>query len=317
MVRANFCKRRFQTHPTPFPHPHLTPPPPHSTPTTDPTTGFPYLSPRTSLLPTSILHLSNPAVSVGCRIRKISNITESTMSFFCRFTLFLNWVDPLTVGLPPGTYVGVPAVGEGSGVVERARHREETGDLSFSPILRFFGATDPVFLSDTPLQPLCVDSAGSMQLVISGAATFDQEYALNLFPFDLQALRIIVRLQNAVDGCTLLRTPMSLDRTTSVVFDEYFSIPEFATLRPFIDISYHGKTEYGTRASPKAEFQIVVPVKRAYGSYVNHVVVVTFMITTCTLTSFFVDPESLADRMSIVLTLFLTIVATKVRRLKR
>jgi len=32
-----------------------------------------------------------------------------------------------------------------------------------------------------------------MKLVVSGSATFDQEFELRKFPFDVQALRIIVR----------------------------------------------------------------------------------------------------------------------------
>ena len=84
---------------------------------------------------------------------------------------------------------------------------------------------------------------------------------------------------------------------------------DFLTRLSFV--SYHGKTEYGKQAPPKSEFTVVVPLKRAYGSYVNHVGFVTFMITTSTGISFAIDPVELGDRMSVILTLFLTIVATK------
>ena len=203
----------------------------------DPTTGFPFLRHRSSILPTSIISLKNPKVRVGCRVRKISQISELDMSFFCRFTLFLDWHDPHNVGKPPGTYVGTPCVGDGASCSERAAHRRETGDMSFSPLLRFFGATDLIFLTDTPLQPATTDGDGNMkvsslslpryeaspvstvpnilllfsQLIISGAGTFDQEYNMQMFPFDVQALRIIVRLQNEEDGVELERIPMSLD----------------------------------------------------------------------------------------------------------
>lgn len=133
------------------------------------------------------------------------------MSFFCRFTLFLDWNDPHNKGKAPGTFVGVPCVGEGASCTERARHRSETGDMSFSPLLRFFGASDLTFLSDTPCQPCVVDGDGRTKLIISGSATFDQEFDLSKFPFDVQALRIIVRLQNEEDGVELERIPMSLD----------------------------------------------------------------------------------------------------------
>jgi hypothetical protein len=59
--------------------------------------------------------------------------------------------------------------------------------------LRFFGASDLSFLNDTPLRPRTIDDKGNMKLVVSGSATFDQEFELRKFPFDVQALRIIVR----------------------------------------------------------------------------------------------------------------------------
>ena len=71
-----------------------------------------------------------------------------------------------------------------------------------------------------------------------------------------------------------------LSSSTSVVFDEYYQLTEWSTLQPFIDCSYHGKTEYGKQAPPKSEFTVVIPMKRAYAAYVNHVGFVTFMITS-------------------------------------
>ena len=105
---------------------------------------------------------------------------------------------------------------------------------------------------------------------------------------------------------------ISIPKLRSILLSTHFkSLGPSLRFSPLARRSYHGKTEYGQQAPPKSELTVVVPLKRAYGSYVNHVGLVTFMITTATFTSFCVDLDSLADRMSIVLTLFLTIVATK------
>ena len=185
------------------------------------------------------------------------------------------------------------------------------GSKSYSPLLRFRGSSDLAFLADQALQPVTVDTHGNTKLTIDGAGTFDQDFDMEKFPFDTQSLRLVVRFYHDLDLCKLERMPMSLDKSTSVVFDENFSITEWACLRPYTEVDYRGKTMYGRKSAPKPQFSIIIPMKRAYGYYFRHIISIAFIVTTSTGAVFVFPRDDLGDRMDVILTLFLTIVATK------
>ena len=232
--------------------------------------------------------------------------------FFCRFTLFFHWKDEKNIGIEKGTYVGVKCCGEDSNVVQRQLQRQEKEVAqSFSPLIRFRDGSDIAFDEDQALQPVTMDDRGNTKLIVSCSGVFDQEFRLRDFPFDMQSLHINVRFPHPVDRMQLVPLAMSLDHLTSVVFDEHFSLTEWACLRPYIKVRYEAKTKFGRKENPKPSIAIVLPVKRAYGHYILHICSIAFVVTSSCGAAFVLPASDLSDRLGIILTLFLTIVATK------
>ena len=65
------------------------------------------------------------------------------------------------------------------------------------------------------------------------------------------------------------------------------------------------------RQEPKPQFRINIPLQRTHEHHMIHIAAITGVLTSCNFISFHVPETALVDRMSIVLTLFLTVVATK------
>ena len=132
------------------------------------------------------------------------------------------------------------------------------------------------------------------------------------FPLDLQTLYVKIRLPHNKDRTRIGTQYMEEGPIkNSVVVDQSFSMIDFHLRQPTIDVEYPMMVKNGVKQDPKPQWVIRIPIQRVFEHYVYHIIGIAFILSSFNFTVFLIDPEELSSRLSIVFTLFLTIIATK------
>ena len=146
------------------------------------------------------------------------------------------------------------------------------------------------------------DEVGELRRQGCFTGIFSESFELQSFPFDVQCLTVKLRCFGA-----------GVDRTQD--YGRYIigqalvnagsvgDHPEWTVYAPCTRMS-------GKRYS-KQSIAFTMIVARKYGHYLRTIVLPLFGLTTSTFIAFVIDPTDLADRLSIVFTMLLTIVAFK------
>eukprot|EP00966_Prymnesium_polylepis_P136411 3151943-Prymnesium_polylepis.1 len=143
------------------------------------------------------------------------------------------------------------------------------------------------------------DGEGQMQVGLHVTARFRETFELREFPFDVQSLTIPIRMWGAGVEQTQDYGRFLLGTIKSWPDDH----PEWIVHAPAV------RTVGALHEKQKVEFTIILQRKSVH--YIRTIVLPLAGLTSMTFVAFMLEPDELNDRMSIIITMLLTVVAFK------
>ena len=254
-------------------------------------------------VPVVIRDNDKPWLALGVKIIKLKDVNHLAGTFTARMALHFQWKDPKNVGKPKGTLLGARF---GEADISKLADIEE-----LCPLPRFENVSGELcFDADQSLRPTTRDTKGTTELMLTFTGTFYTEMHLQAFPLDVQLLQVVIRMPHGRDRCPIGKLKMD-EQGNEVVLDEGIMLLDWSLRQPFVNLEYPAQIKRGKRQPPKPQFRVVIPIQRQHNHHLLHIVSVLFLLVTGNFAMFIVPLENLADRLSIVLTLFLTVIALK------
>lgn len=134
--------------------------------------------------------------------------------------------------------------------------------------------------------------------------TFNQQFDVQEFPFDLQKLQIIIRLPDRMDRGRLFREWESPDTGKLQEMKSWVKLSEWTR--------YETISKCEVDSKRRGKFVIEIPLERKPEYYVKNVMAVMVCICLSSFAAFAIDSTDLASRLSVVFTMLLTAVAFKI-----
>jgi len=220
--------------------------------------------------------------------------------------LNLRWNDPANIGKKVGTitsYAEEAAKGETGCWVPRPRFDNAEGDLKFD-------------VGSSVLNTVTVKNSetGETRQTFIVSGNFLKNMDLQNFPFDVQVLDVWLRFPLPEDRCRVAPEAMAatgVDAGSSVFFRPSVMLLDWNVHVSKVSCEYVSMEKLGKEQAPKPQFVVNISVSRAWWHHVLHVVIVIAGLTTCNFAAFFVPHDDVSGRCKIILTLLLTVVATK------
>mmetsp|Transcript_11049 Transcript_11049/g.22853 ORF Transcript_11049/g.22853 Transcript_11049/m.22853 type:complete len:362 (-) Transcript_11049:143-1228(-) len=234
------------------------------------------------------------AIGVGLGLSRISNVDVMNGTFDARFILRLWYVEPQLRDRP--TILGWESWRE-----ECPGHPEVSTSLFANAKEVVEMEVSRVFVNDHGANGLGagIRVPGLVRLNYWVSGTFFQEFSLNRFPYDSHFLSI--QLRNVFAGKPLELVPLR----EHVSFKHEPCLVDFTIYGPpGASVSYEEE-----HADGKHRVIISVAIQRKAFAHEINIIGILFMLNMISFTSFLM--ESLADQMSVTLTLLLTAVAFK------
>ena len=229
-------------------------------------------------------------VCVRVNISSVSNIDTVAQEFTCEFFLAATWEEPQLRGKSSSASVDWsknwdPRIYFANAVEIKSLHKKHR-------IIGIEGNPVPV-----------------VQISYRVVGRFKTLFSLHNFPFDCQTLKIEIS---------------SKWSSSVVVFDRTPNIPCVLSNENFLgkeqwDLLDHVITKDSTSSEDPSKVSMITyssyafefHIKRKYTYFLTNIVCLMFLISLLSFTTFFVSPESIGDRLGVILTLLLTAVTFK------
>lgn len=239
-------------------------------------------------------------VKIGVHVVSLRNIDTVMQTFDAKLDVYFTWY------LGKDTQIG------------------NANDL-WKPELQFINNIGKLVVNaDAPRHKLLADHI-EMAYRTSISGTFAEHFELQQFPLDHQKLHMRAVLwdfpqsirrpyPNSKDPTIEIEFPRKLTfcKAPSLVYTESFI--EYDTWRLLDHVELRqGRTlaERNENGIRYLSLDIAIQIERKIGFYMYNVVFPVFLLVLLSFISFFVDVQGLSDRMSITLTLVLTLIALK------
>ena len=229
-------------------------------------------------------------VCVRVNISSVSNIDTVAQEFTCEFFLAATWEEPQLLGKSSSASVDWtknwdPRIYFANAVEIKSMHKKHR-------IIGIEGNPVPV-----------------VQISYRVVGRFKTLFSLHNFPFDYQTLKIEIS---------------SKWSSAVVVFDRTPNIPCVLSNENFLgkeqwDLLDHVITKDSTSSEDPSKVSMITyssyafefHIKRKYTYFLTNIVCLMFLISLLSFTTFFVSPDSIGDRLGVILTLLLTAVTFK------
>lgn len=241
---------------------------------------------------TCVQRKTNEAVLVCVRVNisSVSDIDTVGQEFTCELFLAATWEEPQLRG--------------------KLNASDVDWDQNWDPRIYFVNAVE---VKSMHKKHKIIKIGGSpipiVQLSYRVVGRFKTLFSLHNFPFDYQTLKVEIS---------------SKWSSAAVVFDRTPNVPCVLSNANFLgkeewDLMDHVITKDSTSSDESSKVSIIsysfysfeFHIKRKYTYFLTNIALLMFLISLLSFTTFFISPDSLGDRLSVILTLLLTAVTFK------
>jgi Neurotransmitter-gated ion-channel ligand binding domain/Neurotransmitter-gated ion-channel transmembrane region len=225
-------------------------------------------------------------IAVGLHIINIASIDEVTEQFETDAYLFERWNDPRLAFTPNGPN-------------DRERNYE-IGQI-WIPQLEMINASSLRTRGDTSIR---VAPDGTVNYAERSKVALSSRFALRRFPFDRQALLIIIH-PFLVDGPRLRFSLIDHATWTASEFESYSSLAQWKlqAVEPKVGTA----PTYGGLTVPEARFEISVVRRSSF--YVWKVLLPLLLMVFLSWSVFWIEPNDLSNQIQVAVTTILTVIA--------
>jgi hypothetical protein len=226
------------------------------------------------------------AVSIALRVINLADIDEVSERFNLMFYLTAQWQDPRLAFNPRG-----PSERFHAFMLRQIWH----------PRLEFINERGSHFTGDTSLR---VSPNGTVLYVERAGGEFSTRFRLLRFPFDRQALQVIIHPFISQAFAVTLRADQA-HTGISGEESEYSSLAQWQMMGIKADDSQRSFSRFGP--IPEARFEIVV--RRKYRYYIWKIFVPLLLMVTLSCSVYWIDPKDLSSQLQVSITTILTVIA--------
>ena len=239
------------------------------------------------MLQPPLLYVGKPIdVAIALHIVNIASIDEVSEQFQMDAYLFARWIDPRLAFTPGGP---------------DDQERNYAFGQIWIPQLEIINAASPRQHGDISIR---VAPDGTVNYVERCQVAMSSRFALRRFPFDRQALVIIIH-PFLVDGPRMKFTLSDHATWTASEFDSYSSLAqwELTAVKPQIGMA----PTYGGLTVPEARFEI--SVRRRSSFYLWKVFLPLLLMVVLSWAVFWIEANDLSNQIQVAVTTILTVIA--------
>ena len=225
-------------------------------------------------------------IAVGLHIINIASIDEVTEQFETDAYLFERWIDPRLAFTPNGP---------------NDRERNYSVGQIWIPQLEMINAASPRIRGDSSIR---VAPDGTVNYAERSKVALSSRFALRRFPFDRQALLIIIH-PFLVDGPRLRFSLIDHATWTASEFESYSSLAQWKlqAVEPKVGTA----PTYGGLTVPEARFAITVVRRSSF--YLWKVFLPLSLMVFLSWSVFWIEPHDLSNQIQVAVTTILTVIA--------
>jgi hypothetical protein len=225
-------------------------------------------------------------IAVGLHIINIASIDEVTEQFETDAYLFERWNDPRLAFTPNGP---------------NDRERNYAVGQIWIPQLEMINAASLRTRGDTSIR---VTPDGTVNYAERSKVALSSRFALRRFPFDRQALLIIIH-PFLVDGPRMRFSLIDHATWTASEFESYSSLAQWKlqAVEPKVGTA----PTYGGLTVPEARFEISVVRRSSF--YVWKVLLPLLLMVFLSWSVFWIEPHDLSNQIQVAVTTILTVIA--------
>jgi neurotransmitter-gated ion-channel len=225
-------------------------------------------------------------IAIGLHIVNIASIDEVTEQFEMDAYLFARWIDPRLAFTPSGP-------GD--------RERDFSVGQIWIPQLEMINAASPRTRGDTSIR---VAPDGTVNYAERSKVALSSRFALRRFPFDRQALLIIIHPFLA-DGPRIRFSLIDYATWTASEFESYSSLAQWKVQA--VEPKVGTAPTYGGLRVPEARFEI--SVKRRSSFYLWKVFLPLLLMVFLSWSVFWIEANDLSNQIQVAVTTILTVIA--------
>ena len=225
-------------------------------------------------------------IAVGLHIINIASIDEVTEQFEMDAYLFERWNDPRLAFTPSGP---------------NDRERNYAVGQIWIPQLEMINAASLRNRGDTSIR---VAPDGTVNYAERSKVALSSRFALRRFPFDRQALLIIIH-PFLVDGPRMRLSLIDHAAWTASEFESYSSLAQWKlqAVEPKVGTA----PTYGGLTVPEARFEITVVRRSSF--YLWKVFLPLLLMVFLSWSVFWIEPHDLSNQIQVAVTTILTVIA--------
>ena len=225
-------------------------------------------------------------VSISIHVINLTDIDEVQQRFHLMFYLFVQWHDSRLVFTPRDA---------------RERYHLYSPDQVWHPRLDFINGVGARVTNEVSLR---VAPDGQVLYVERAEAFLSTRFHLRRFPFDRQALQIII---HPFVAQAQIVTFKANEQHTWISAEEsiYSSLAEWELVKVRTEHDHVPLSKFGT--VPEAHFEILV--KRKYDFYLWKIFLPLVLMVILSWTVYWIDPRDLSSQVQISITTILTVIA--------
>lgn len=225
-------------------------------------------------------------ITIGLHVINLAEIEEVRQQFELNAYMFAQWVDPRLAFTPRGP--------------DERQRDYEMGQI-WVPQLEIINAAQPRTRYDTSIQ---VDPDGTVHYAERFRAPISSHFKLRRFPFDRQALVIIIH-PFLVDGPHIRFKLGDNSMWTAREFESYSSLAQWTltAVHPQVGTA----PTYGGFTMPEARFEIFVQRRSSF--YVWKVFLPLLLMVFLSWAVFWIEAGDLTNQVTVAVTTILTVIA--------
>jgi hypothetical protein len=225
-------------------------------------------------------------VSVALHVTNLTDIDEVTERFNLMFYLFVQWEDPRLAFKPQDP--------------QQHFHYFQPNQI-WHPKLDLVNGVSARSISDSSIR---VTPEGQVLYTERSSAQLSTRFHLRRFPFDRQALQIIIH--PFIDPAHLVSLSSNQSYTwISAEESVYSSLAEWQLM----GVKTHGGPVSISKVEPVPEARFEIVVKRRYAYYVWKIFLPLLLIVALSWTVYWIDTNDLSSQVQISVTTILTVIA--------
>jgi hypothetical protein len=225
-------------------------------------------------------------VSIAIHVLNLSDIDEVGERFRLMFYLFVQWQDSRLAFTPQGP---------------RDHFHTYSPDQIWHPRLEFINSIGARTQSE---QMIRVQPDGKVLYVERSDALLSTRFRLRRFPFDRQALQIIIR--SFIGQAQIVDFKANKEHTFITAEENvYSSLAEWQLVRIRTEEDHVGMSKFGS--IPEAHFEILV--RRKYDFYLWKIFLPLLLMVMLSWTVYWIDTHDLNSQVTISITTILTVIA--------